>query len=107
MRSFLQATSHRDKADKLRFVLGVSYEIDSWMNVDAVLDKAIPAKKFASSQVKPYWIKLFMDGTVENGTGFIEPEYPDGHHGIVNWTEEELTDMTIHYAHTCTGQQER
>ena len=39
-------------------------------------------------------MKLFMDGTVESGTGFIEPLYPDGHQGIPNWDEEELTDIT-------------
>ena len=35
-----------------------------------------------------------MDGTVETGTGFVEPLYPDGHQGIPNWTEEELTELT-------------
>jgi predicted amidohydrolase YtcJ len=35
-----------------------------------------------------------MDGTVEGGTGFVEPLYPDGHQGLANWTEEELTDIT-------------
>lgn len=92
--TYYQAARQMEEAGKLNFVLGFSYEIDSWMNVDSVLKKAIDAKKFASSQIKPYWIKLFMDGTVESGTGFIEPEYPDGHKGIINWTEEELTDIT-------------
>ena len=92
--TYYQAAQQMDNADTLNFGLGFSYEIDSWMNVDAVLEKAIAAKKFASSQIKPYWIKLFMDGTVESGTGFIEPVYLDGHQGIVNWMKEELTDMT-------------
>ena len=35
-----------------------------------------------------------MDGTVETGTGFIEPLYPDGHQGIPNWSEEEVTEIT-------------
>ena len=35
-----------------------------------------------------------MDGTVETGTGFIEPLYPDGHQGIPNWEENELTELT-------------
>ncbi len=91
---YYQAAQQMEKAGNLHFILGFSYEMDSWMNVDAVLEKAIAAKKFASSRVKPNWIKLFMDGTVESGTGFIEPVYPDGHQGIVNWTEEELTDIT-------------
>ncbi|MDY6403941.1 MAG: amidohydrolase family protein [Synergistales bacterium] len=92
--TYYQAASQMEKAGKLNFVLGFSYEIDSWMNLDEVLEKAIAAKKFASMRVKPYWIKLFMDGTVESGTGFIEPVYLDGHQGIVNWTEKEITDIT-------------
>ena len=92
--TYYQAAHQLDEAGKLHFILGFSYEIDSWMDVDAVLEKAVAAKKFASPKIKPYWIKLFMDGTVESGTGFIEPVYPDGHQGIVNWTEEELTEMT-------------
>jgi hypothetical protein len=59
-----------------------------------VLAKAADAKKFTSTRVKPNWIKLFMDGTVETGTGFVDPPYPDGHQGLPNWDEEELTDMT-------------
>ena len=35
-----------------------------------------------------------MDGTVESGSGFVDPLYPDGHQGLVNWTEEEATDIT-------------
>ena len=35
-----------------------------------------------------------MDGTVETGTGFVEPLYPDGHQGTANWEEEELTEIT-------------
>ena len=92
--TYYQAAKQMDDAGKLKFVLGMSYEIDSWMNLEEVLKKAKDVKKYASSQVRPNWIKLFMDGTVESGTGFIEPEYPDGHQGIVNWTEEELTDIT-------------
>ena len=62
--------------------------------MDAALKKAADVKKYASTRVKPNWIKLFMDGTVETGTGFVEPLYPDGHQGLANWEEEELTEMT-------------
>lgn len=92
--NFYKAAQQMDKAGEMHFVLGTTYEIDSWMDVDAALDKAADAKKFASFHVKPNWIKLFMDGTVEGGTGFVDPLYPDGQQGIPNWTEEELTDMT-------------
>ncbi|MBQ6355984.1 MAG: hypothetical protein IJI52_02690, partial [Solobacterium sp.] len=51
-------------------------------------------RKYATRHVLPNWVKLFMDGTVEGGTGFVEPLYPDGHQGLVNWTEEETTEIT-------------
>ena len=92
--NFYEAANQMDKSGDMHFVLGTAYELDSWMDVDVVLAKARDAKKFASTRVKPNWLKLFMDGTVETGTGFIEPLYPDGHQGIPNWSEEELTDIT-------------
>ena len=92
--NFYQAAQQMDKAGDMHFVLGLAYEIDSWMDIEAVLKKAADVKKYASTRVKPNWIKLFMDGTVETGTGFVEPLYPDGHQGSANWTEEELTEMT-------------
>jgi hypothetical protein len=89
-----QAAREVDDAGDMHFMLGLSYEIESWMNVDETLAKAVDAGKYASKHVLPYWIKLFMDGTVEGGTGFVDPLYPDGHQGLVNWTEEEFTDIT-------------
>ena len=92
--NYYQAAQQMDKEGKLHFVLGLPYEIESWMDVDEALTKAVDAKKFASTRVKPNWIKLLMDGTPESGTGFIDPVYLDGHQGIANWTEEEITDLT-------------
>ena len=92
--SLYQAAQQRDQAGDMHFVLGLCYEIESWMDVDEAMAKASDVQKFASTHVKPNWIKLFMDGTVESGTGFVEPLYPDGHQGSENWSEEELTDIT-------------
>lgn len=92
--NFYKAAQQMDKAGTMHFILGMAYELDSWMDVDTTLAKAEDVKKYASSHIKPNWIKLFMDGTVESGTGFINPLYPDGHQGIPNWSEEELTDIT-------------
>jgi predicted amidohydrolase YtcJ len=92
--SLYQAAQQRDQAGDMHFVLGLSYEIESWMDVDEAMAKASDVQKFASTHVKPNWIKLFMDGTVESGTGFVEPLYPDGHQGSENWSEEEVTDIT-------------
>ena len=92
--NFYKAAHELDKAGDMHFLLGMTYEIESWMDVDEALAKAVDAKKYASAHVKPNWIKLFMDGTVETGTGFIEPLYLDGHQGIPNWEENELTELT-------------
>lgn len=92
--TYYKAAQQFDNAGDMHFILGTTYEIESWMDVDSALAKAHDAKKFASKHVLPNWIKLFMDGTVETGTGFIEPLYNDGHQGIPNWSEEELTYLT-------------
>ena len=92
--NYYQAAQQLDKAGKLHFVLGLPYEIESWMDVDEALARAVAAKKFASKRVMPRWIKLLIDGTPESGTGFIDPVYLDGHQGIANWTEEEVTELT-------------
>ena len=83
-----------DKAGDLHFVLGLTYELESWMDIDKNLEKSLEVQKYASERVKTNWVKLFMDGTVETGTGFIEPLYRDGHQGIANWEEDEVTYIT-------------
>ena len=92
--NFFKAAQQMDQAGKMNFVLGLTYEIESWMNVEEHLKKAVDVQKYATAHVKTNWLKLFMDGTVEGRTGFVDPLYPDGHQGLANWTEEELTDIT-------------
>ena len=92
--NFFKAAQQVDQAGEMNFVLGLTYEIESWMNVDENLKKAADVQQYATTHVKTNWLKLFMDGTVEGGTGYVEPLYPDGHQGLANWTEEELTDIT-------------
>ena len=92
--NIFKAAQQIDQAGDLHIVLGLTTELDSWMDTDKVLAQAGDAKKYASTRVKPNWLKIFVDGTVEPGTGFVEPLYPDGHQGVVLWSEEELTDIT-------------
>ena len=92
--NLFKAAQQMDKAGDMRFILGLTYEFESWMDADEACKFVVDAQKYASEHVKTNWIKLFMDGTVESGTGFVDPLYPDGHQGIVNWTEEEVTEIT-------------
>ena len=92
--NYYQAAQQMDEAGKLHFVLGLPYEIESWMDKDEALGRAVDAQKFASKRVLPRWLKLLFDGGVEAGTGIVNPLYPDGHQGIANWTEEEVTELT-------------
>ena len=92
--NFFKAAQQLDKAGDMNIILGLTYEVESWMNVEIELNNAVDVQKYATKHVKTNWLKLFMDGTVEGGTGYVEPLYPDGHQGLANWTEEELTDIT-------------
>ena len=92
--NFYKAAQQMDQAGDMHFVLGTAWELDSWMDVDKTLDKAAGTKQYESPHIKTRWLKLFMDGTVESGTGFVDPLYPGGKQGIPNWSEEELTDIT-------------
>ena len=92
--NFYKAAQQMDQAGEMQFVLGTAWELDSWMDVDKTLEKASATKKYESAHIRTNWLKMFMDGTVESGTGFVDPLYADGHQGIPNWSEEELTDIT-------------
>lgn len=92
--SYYKAANEMDKAGDLHLIAGLAYELESWMDIDKNLVKSLEVQKYASEHVKTNWVKLFMDGTVETGTGFIEPLYRDGHQGIANWEEDEVTYIT-------------
>lgn len=92
--NYYKALQQLDRAGKLNFVVGLPYEIESWMDMDEALGRAVEARKYASARVIPRWIKLLLDGTVESGTGLIDPPYLDGHQGIGNWDEKDLTEIT-------------
>ena len=92
--NFYKAAQQMDQAGNMHFVLGTAWELDSWMDVDKTLEKTADTKKYESTHIRTNWLKMFMDGTVESGTGFVDPLYEDGQQGIPNWSEEELTDIT-------------
>lgn len=93
---FYKGVKSLDEKDLLNINVGYSYELESWCeDIDKELDTALEwSKKYASPHLHSDYIKLFIDGTVEGGTGFTIDEYPAGGHGIDNWTQEEVNDIT-------------
>ncbi len=84
-----------DDEGKLNILLGLSYEIESSCNdINAEIAKAVEMKKYTHGHINADYIKLFLDGTVEGGTGLTLAPYPDGHQGIANWEEDEVADIT-------------
>mgnify|MGYP003308214889 FL=1 len=92
---YYEVANKLDAAGKLNLLLGMSYEFDSSCeDVDTELAKAFEGKKYTKGHVNANYVKLFIDGTVEGGTGLTTEPYPDGHPGIANWEEDEVTDIT-------------
>lgn len=93
--SIYEAAAKLDQEGKLNLLLGLSYEIESSCeDVDAEIAKAVEMKKYSNEHIFANYIKLFIDGTVEGGTGLTLEPYPDGHPGIANWEEDEVADIT-------------
>lgn len=100
--NFYKAAKQMDEAGDLHIIAGLSHEIESWAadTLSTAIATALASKKaYTSKHVLPRWIKLFIDGTVEGGTGYVEPLYPatkdqPEHQGLVNWTEDEVKNIT-------------
>ena len=92
--SAYKAASQLDDGNDFRVLLGMSYEFESWSDRSKAMEAANQARQYASRHVNPGWVKLFVDGTVEGGSGYCITPYPDGHQGLINWNEEELAEIT-------------
>ena len=92
---YFDVANKLDAEGNLHLLLGLSYEFDSCCeDVDAELARAFEGRKYTKGHVNANYVKLFIDGTVEGGTGLTTEPYPDGHPGIANWEEDEVTDIT-------------
>lgn len=90
-----EAARKLDEEGKLNINLGLSYEFESsCKDVDEEIAKAVQMKKYTEGHINADFVKLFIDGTVEGGTGLTLEPYPDGHAGIANWEEDEVADIT-------------
>lgn len=84
-----------DDKGELNLNLGMAYEIESsTKDLDGDLSKAFATKDYRTSHINPYFVKLFIDGTVESGTGYVRLPYLAGGTGLVNWTPEAFANVT-------------
>ena len=92
---FFDVAGKLDAESQLNILLGMTYEFDSSCDdVDAEIAKAVEMKKYTKGHINADYVKLFIDGTVEGGTGLTLEPYPDGHPGIANWEQDEVTYIT-------------
>lgn len=95
------ALKKMDDAGELKINVAGCYNIKSFdadiyqTRIDEVADIA---DKYSGAHFDPGYIKLFADGVVEAGTGWIIDEYiraeKGKEHGNIIWTEEELYAIT-------------
>ena len=100
--NFYKAAKSMDDDGQLHLILGLSREIESWAkdSLNNAIKEAVSYKTtYSSAHVLPRWIKLFIDGTVEGGTGYVDPLYPatetqPEHQGLQNWEQGEVQAIT-------------
>lgn len=102
--SLFQAVTSLDADNKLNLNVSMTYEIEPWYNNNnpfGHVDHAVALKnKYQSKHVHPDYIKLFMDGCVEMGTGFLLGTYKKegkdslfSGHGTALWSEEDTRKL--------------
>lgn len=102
--SLFKALTDLDRDNKLHLNVSLTYEIEPWYNNNdpfCFVDNAAAVKnKYQSKHVHPDYLKLFMDGLVEMGTGFILEEYKNSGedsiytgHGTALWSEQDMIDL--------------
>lgn len=99
-----------DKENALTCLFGSAYSIEAFKKDKYVeeISKAVELKnQYQSEHFKPTWIKLFADGVVEGGTGYVKKPYLDDpkNFGTQIWADETMTaivneankkDMLVH-----------
>ena len=103
--SFFQALTSLDADNKLNLNVSLTYEIEPWLNNNKPLgyvnNAASVKERYQSKHVHPDYLKLFMDGCVEMGTGFLLGTYRGessidsvfSGHGTALWSEKDMLDL--------------
>ena len=104
--ALFEAIKKMDDDGELKINVASCYTIHSFDadNYQAKVDEVVDiAKNYSGSHFNPGYIKLFSDGVVEAGTGWIFGEYkhaqPGKEHGNIIWTQDELNKL-VHYANS-------
>ncbi|MCQ2330718.1 MAG: amidohydrolase family protein [Paludibacteraceae bacterium] len=106
--SLFQTLTSLDASDKLNLNVSLTYEIEPWYNGNKpfgyVDNAASVQKRYQSKHVHPDYLKLFMDGCVETGTGFLLGTYEGGDkskdtlfsgHGTALWSQEDMNKLVF------------
>ena len=99
--SLFQALTATDGNNKLQLNVSLTYEIEPWYNNNdpfCYVDNAASVqRRYQSKHVHPDYLKLFMDGLPEMGTGFLLEGYSTSPidsifsgHGTPLWSEEDM-----------------
>lgn len=103
--SLFKVLTSLDRKNKLNLNVSLTYEIEPWYNNNDpfcyVDNAALVQRNYQSKHVHPDYIKLFMDGCVEMGTGFLyDGTYRFGTtdsvfsgHGTALWTKEAMMKL--------------
>ena len=102
--SLFHALATMDWDKKLHLNVSLTYEIEPWYNNNIpfryVDNAASVQKRYQSKHVHPDYLKLFMDGCLEMGTGFLLGRYSDSPidsifsgHGTPLWKEDDMRKL--------------
>ena len=102
--SLFQALTTMDWDNKLHLNVSLTYEIEPWYNDNdpfCYVDNAASVqKRYQSKHVHPDYLKLFMDGLPEMGTGFLLEGYSKSPvdslfsgHGTPLWSETDMKTL--------------
>lgn len=104
--AFLASIKKLDEAGELGANIGSCHAIrrfDFDVYKEKIDNVKLLAEKYQSKHFDPFNIKLFADGVVEAGTGWIFGEYPNAEkgkeHGNIEWSQEELNQI-VKYANS-------
>ena len=102
--SLFQALTTMDWDKALHLNVSLTYEIEPWYNENYpfpyVENAASVQRRYRSTHVHPDYLKLFMDGLVEMGTGFLLEGYSKSPvdsiysgHGTPLWSEKDMNAL--------------